>query len=165
MMKIAREIVGDRGEIFRCFRSAGLPFRRESVRLWIERVSLGNSEQSEVWVIGFRDLLGRAGGCAQGKGHVGLPRGNPDLADHHIFNNDRFLTRHFKGERPARSHRFEVYGPMTAGIRVNAARVTCEADRDLLRGIRVAPDTNLAVLLQDHVVAEQVGEYWVCRRK
>ena len=95
--------------------------------------------------------------CAGLPLHVRLAGGHPDLADEHIFKDDLLAVAagdgHL-GRLGVRLQRLQLERPLTVLTGFGADLLACELDRDLRAGLAPAPDREIHLPLQDHVIAE-----------
>ena len=89
--------------------------------------------------------------------HVGLAGADPDVAEHHVVGSHAAVELDHMG--PSRRDRIERDAPAAVGTRGGGPGLADEFDVHRLPGIlRPAPDGQLLVALQHHVVAEDIRQ-------
>jgi hypothetical protein len=88
-------------------------------------------------------------------------RADPDLAHEHVRERDGGVPFHDQLVGAAGGQGVEAHGPVAALVGRGGFVLASDYDRDLFTGIGLAPDGVGLLLLQDHVVAEDVRELWI----
>ena len=95
--------------------------------------------------------------------HVGLARTQPDFANQDIGELDRVLASDGQFDRLfAGNHFRQFHLPATSFVRFCGGRICSQRYRDRFSSIGPAPDANLHLLLQNHVIAKHRRQSDVC---
>ncbi len=118
----------------------------------------GHIEEADLRVIRGGDLLLGIQRLGHGPLHVGLARADPDFAEEDIVESDRVLPLHGHGVGLAvRLQGRKVDPPLSVGTSFGGAALAGKLNRDFLSCRRRSPNPNQFLLLQDHVVAKDLG--------
>lgn len=160
LLKFLAEVVGDGRGFGGGFGIAAFPLG-EAVTIFVEwfvPVFAGGTKEAEVGQIDVGLAFGFKG-VADGPTHVGLAEGDPDFADGDVVDGDGVLARDGQGVAGAGRGGLKEELPFTLGVGGDGVpHAPTGLDGDVLAGGSEPPDGVAGLLLQDHVIAKEVGE-------
>ena len=114
-------------------------------------------EQANPRMPGGRNFSLRLGRPLHGPLHVRLARRHPHVADQDVLEDDLVGSPDGQIERSAGGARRKIEAKLAQGIRRGRFRLTAEARRDNLAGVRLAPHMHGLFALDHHVIGQQGG--------
>ena len=162
LLQIAREEVGDGGEVGGGFRSARGPsfgfdiFQRIVCRLVLHQ------EQANLGILCRRDFRLCVDQAGHGELHVRLARCDPDVTDKNVVEHDcvRRLDAQLEGTAGFAGRKIDA--PAAVIVGGSRFRLAAECDRDSLVRCSHSPDVHWQAALHDHVIGQQGRHGDVC---
>ncbi len=159
-MQLASKEVSDRGEVSDGFRSTDLPL---AVRVSQDRLLSPHLRKVDhAQLRELRSQLFEIGivGSVHAPLHVGLTGADPDFANKNILKCLCFIRRNRQCLRRAIGHHFrQTDDELSIRIGLSGDGLSRHFHGDIVARLRPAPDLNGHLLLDNHVVAEDVGHF------